>query len=311
MPAKKITKKITKKTTKKIHHKKRNFFRNLGGVNKGTVYVVVIMICLIFAGYIMVGGTLPTKIPKPNNNLVSLVFPADQPAKSTLQMGTFYGATLTPIPTKSSSLPQPSTSPYNPTLIDCGYGGTNPQQPMIWGYTIDSTPASANTIALKVFYTHTFALSLGVGNVSQMTTHPAQHITNPNVGSTGPSLFLTDISTSTTDKSGDSEAGGQANTPSDIYGTWKSDGAQNPDENQTNLGTGADPWPPSNGPSGGHNTNFTSEIIWKLSEIKAIDPATKQYLALQSGHTYRGEIILQDGENPNNKQAMCITFIHQ
>jgi hypothetical protein len=297
---------------KKIHHKKRNFSRNRGDVNKGTVYVVVILIGLIFTAYIMIGGTLPTKIPKPNNNLVSLIFPINQPATSSLQMHTFYGATSAPNETGSSPQPEPTNSPYNPTFVDCGYG-TNPQQePIIWGFTIDSSPASANTIALKAFYTHTFALSLGAGpGISQMTTHPTEHITNPHVGNNGPSLFLTDISTSTTDKSGDSEAGGQPNKPSDIYGTWKADGAQNPEENQTDLGTGADPWPPSNGSSGGHNTNFSSEIIWKLLGVKAIDPTTKQYLALQAGHSYRGEIIMQDGENPNNKEAMCITFANQ
>jgi hypothetical protein len=304
MPSKKAIKKIIKKR----NHKKRNFFRNRGGVNKGTIYVVVIMICLVFAAYIMVGGTLPAKIPKPNNNLVSLIFPPDQPAASSLQLHTFYGATLTPNPTQPTSLPQPTTSVYNPTLIDCGYGAS-PQQPMIWGYTVDSTPASANTVALKIFYTHTFALSLGTGgNISQMTTHPTDHITNPNVGNTGPSLFLTDITTSLTDKSGDFESGGKANTPSDVYGTWKSDGAPNPAQNQTDLGAGADPWPPANGPSGGHNTNFSSEIIWKLSGVKATDPANKQYVALQSGHTYRGEVILQDGESPGSKTTMCITF---
>jgi hypothetical protein len=268
------------------------------------------MITLIFAAYILVGGTLPTKLPKPNYNLVSVIMPPDnQPATSSLQMHTFYGTIFTPAPQQPGQQIQPTESPYHPISMDCGHQSTNPQQEaIIWGYIIDSTPSSANTIALKVFYTNKFALG---GIASPMTNHPAGHITNPNVGNTGPALFLTDITTIRNETSGDSESGGQSNKPSDVYGTWKADGAQNPAENQTDLGQGADPWPPANGSTGPHITNFTSEIIWKLSGLKAIDPGTKQYLALQPGHTYRSETILQDGENPNHKETMCITFVNQ
>ena len=276
----------------------RNFFNNRGGIDKGSVYVVVIMIILIFAGYILVGGTLPTKIPKPNYNLVSLIMPPNQPAASSLQMHTFYGVIPTPKPIQPSI--NPTDSPYNPTFLDCGYNSIPQEAPMIWGYIIDS--------ALKVFYTNKFALSLGSGTISQMTKHPTDHITNPNTGPGGPALFLTDITTAIADKSGDAESGGQLNSPSDVYGTWKASGAINPAENQRDLGPGADPWPPANGPAGKPFTNFTSEIIWRFPELTAIDPATKQYLALQPGHTYRGEIILNDGENPSRTQRMCITF---
>ena len=105
-----------------------NFFNNRGGIDKGNIYVIAIMTLLIFSGYILVGGTLPTKLPKMNQNLVSLIMPSTQPATSSLQMHTFYGVTPTPKPIQTQPQTQPANSPYNPTLIECGNQSTNLQQ---------------------------------------------------------------------------------------------------------------------------------------------------------------------------------------
>jgi hypothetical protein len=286
----------------------KNVSNNKAGIDKGSVYVLVILFLLVFAAYILVGGVLPTKLPGANYNLVSVITPVNQPTTSSLQMHAFFGATFTPVPIGSSHQPTPTTSPYNPAFVDCGYQSSSQEVPLIWGYTIDSTSASGNNVALKIFYAYKYALSLGSGTVSLMNDHPTDHVVNPKIGNNGPALFLTDITTIATDKSGDFELGGKVFRPSDIYGTWKSAGGKNPDANGIDLGQNADEWSPANAKAGSHDTTFGSEIIWKFSNLSAMDPSTKTYLHLQVGHSYRAEVILHDGENPDGTEALCVTF---
>jgi hypothetical protein len=73
-----------------------SFFNNRGGIDKGSLYLVVIMAILIFGSYTLVGGTLPTQFSEANYNPVSLSMPSNQPATSSLQMHTFYGVIPTP-----------------------------------------------------------------------------------------------------------------------------------------------------------------------------------------------------------------------
>lgn len=299
--------------------RRRKIFTNKGAViDKGAIYVVVILTLLIFGAYIMVGGTLPTKLPKVNTRLISVNAPAAEPTTAGLQLRTFYGATTTPHPTQ---LPLPTTSPNQPILVECNSQITGTQEvEMLWAYSLEATPASGNQIALKAFYTNKYALLLGSGAVSAMKQHPADHIANPALGDTTvkdidnfplfPAVFLTDITTVPADTSGDAKNGGRPNNPSDVYGTWKAAGAQDPAQNNANLGQGADTWPPANGPGAGvHDSEFTAEIIWKLSNIQAIDPTTKLYAPIQPGHRYRAQIVLHDGGNPRDVGVACLNFL--
>lgn len=300
--------------------KKINIFQNKGAIiDKGAIYVVVILTLLIFAAYVLAGGTLPSKLPKVNVNLISIKTSVPEPSKSSLQLYTFSGVTVTPRPTLA---PYPIDTTNQPVLANCSSNIKGKQEPeMIWSYSINSSPASDNKIALKIFYTNKHALLLGSGtSVSPMNNHPADHVSSPNIGDTNikdsnnfpifPAIFLTDITTLPNDTSGDAKSGGEANAPDDIYGTWKKAGANNPVENNLNLGPGADTWPPANGPgSGAHDYNFTSEIIWKLTKIKAKNPVTGLNEPLWPGHRYRGQIILHDGGNPSDIGITCINFI--
>lgn len=119
----------TKKQTKKA--KLNRFFHRLqkGKIERGAIFVVIILVTLMFAAYIFVGGTLPTKLPGANNNLVVVAPPSLQPAKNNLQLYTFSGATVTPVPTSvppssnqtgSSGYPDQTNyfSPYGVTTIN-------------------------------------------------------------------------------------------------------------------------------------------------------------------------------------------------
>jgi parallel beta-helix repeat protein len=295
--------------------RKKILFTNRGSIiDKGAIYVVVILTLLIFGAFIFVGGTLPTKLPKPNTDLVNLTPPKIEPTKTGLQLYTFSGVTLTPTPTRP---PPPLSFPILKS-IGCGRQIIGKQEPsMIWGYTLDSTQASGNELALKVFFTNKHALLLGVGNISPLGKSPS-HISTPLLGDTTirdidnfpihPAIFATDITTHTTNISGDAQSGGQPNTPDTVYGAWKAAGAPDPVANGMSRTPLSDPWPPANGPPGTHASDFTAELVWKLSNVRARDPVSNQYLAPQPGHKYRVQIALHDGEDPTDVGVACLEF---
>lgn len=287
---------------------------NKGKIGRGAIFVVVILTTLIFTGYLFVGGTLPTKLPKINRNLdtVQLVPITPGVAQNSLQLYTFTGATVTPRPTLLPNAPPPTNgvpmaSAQCPTLK----GKENPE--MVWSLGIATTKASGNQQALIVHYTAAHPILLGSGAVTQMQKFPADHAANPNVGNVNikdqdsfpfsPAVFITDITGNPNDTSGDAQSGGVPQNPSDIYGAWKAAGAVNPSApNYPQLSGGDDqPWPPANGPGGGsRDTTWGAEVIWKTATLK-----TKTGQALQAGKTYRMQIVLHDGQGTGNVAQIC------
>jgi len=311
---------FSKKLQKKI--KKINFNNKGAVIDKGSIYVMVILTILIFGGYIMVGGTLPTKLPKLNTTLVNIVGITPEPSKASLQMQTFYGVTPTPYPTP---IPAATGSPNDPRLVDCARAVTGTQEnQMIWGYAYSSTASSDNENALKVFYTSQDAMLLGSGAVTQMINHPADIAANPSVGNEAardnnnfpyfPSVYLTDITDRPSDVEGDAQEGGFANKPDIVYGAWKAQGAANPEANGQDLTAQADGWPPANGPGdGSHNTTFSAEAVFKISSLQAYDSAqgawpTKTFVPVQAGRSYRAQIILHNGSDPTAVGIACVTL---
>lgn len=294
-------------------------------IDRGAIFVVIFLVTALTLGYLMVGGTLPTKLPGYNNNLVNVVIPTPQPAKNNLQLYTFSGATITPYPTMAGGpLPAKSTIPVQ--QVDCNHVLTGSQEPgILWAYDLAMSPAAGNQLALRVFYDDEHALTLGAGNVSPMTKQPADHISKPNVGDLtqrdpnklpfAPVVFLTDNTTNPSSNTGDGENNGTPLPPSDVFGSWKALGGIDPVQpNATNMG-GADPWPASNGPVdtglggvGGiemdfaHDLDYTSEILWKISDLKANGQA------LVPGHTYRAEFVIHDGDSTGDIGEACVNI---
>lgn len=282
-----------------------------GKIERGVIFIVVIIITLIFLGYMFVGGNLPTELPQPNSNLVQIISPSFKPAQNALQMYTFQGVTVTPYPTLNVNVPQPKNSlPLTPASC---YSRAKSNFDMVWAYGVAQTAGSGNQQALIVYYIAKNAMLLGAGSPTAMKKFPSDHVSNPNVGNTGtkdqynlpyfPAVFITDITTNARATSGDSENGGTAQQPDDVYGAWKALNGQDPsDPNYPDLGPGADNyWPPSNGPgSGSHVTTFAAEVIWQVRSLK-----TNTGASLESGHKYRLEIVLHDGNNPPEVAEFC------
>lgn len=101
---------MRKKGRNQIQYKYTKFEK--GTIERGAIFIVIIIMTLVFAAYIFVGGTLPTKMPGTNNNLVVLIPPSKQPARSNLQLYTFSGATVTPFPSIPQNQIAASGMPY-------------------------------------------------------------------------------------------------------------------------------------------------------------------------------------------------------
>lgn len=281
-----------------------------GRVGRGTIFVVVILVTLIFGGYLFVGGTIPEKIPKTRTEgIVSIDTSQTYPQEDSLQLHYFRGVTITPYPTLAPAVPGPEVVPV--TEAECGHGITGIAKPdLIYAYRIASTPASGNQQSLQVFYAGTDAIPVGT---QDMTQRPTQHLVRPPVNPNNkdpngypisPSVFVTDITANAGDTSGDAQGGGIAQFPSDVYGAWRTEtGRSSTVPNAQNLGPGADLWPAANGPGGGgRRTDWSAQLIWKIAEMK-----TNTGAALTAGNTYRMQIVLHEGTNNDEIAEVCIT----
>jgi hypothetical protein len=115
-----------------------------------------------------------------------------------------------------------------------------------------------------------------------------------------PSLFITDISNNSNNRSGDWQFGGTAIAPSGVFGTWKPftrtvdyttstptitvTPPSDPAKNNWSLGAGSD-----STPTVLSNEGYGAEIRWSLSDLQ------NQGLILP-GHTYRFYVIVHDGD---------------
>lgn len=122
-----------------------------------------------------------------------------------------------------------------------------------------------------------------------------------------PALFVTDITGNPGNTSGDWQNGGTPVTPTAIFGVWKAavknvdiTGATpvvkvvpdaDPTPNGTNLG--GIPTPPgvtyTDGGCGGGVCQYSAVVSWKISQ-----------LGLTSGHTYRFQFMVHDGDQNNS-----------
>ena len=191
---------------------------------------------------------------------------------------------------------------------------------------------------ISLFYDDEHALTLGVRStvvksasgttttdypVSELPAVPSS-VTNPATGTNilsgdqsgldsslrpmWPALFITDLTSDPTSRSGDWQMGGVPYNPSAVYGTWKAavrnvDTTQSPplvsitpDEdpakNNQVLGTGAATFP-----SGIKDEGFGAEVRW--------------YVSLLPGHSYRLQVMVHDGDQNKvggDSGEACVTF---
>jgi hypothetical protein len=167
--------------------------------------------------------------------------------------------------------------------------------------------------------------------VTPLTTNPGS-TTSPQVGCptcTGdqadvdvsgrpifPALFVTDITTNSSNTSGDWQNGGTAIPPDAVFGTWKAavktvDKTKTPNvitvtpdadpaKNNYNLGPGSDPVP-----AGLVNQGYGAEARWAVSNL------TYQGNPLVGGHTYRLYFMVHDGDQNKaggDSGQACVTI---
>lgn len=228
------------------------------------------------------------------------------------QMHTLGFLTITPSPMLT---PVPTTG----AIQDCGITNIATTEPeVLYAYALDQNGAGPAGLKLKLFADDESTIPLG--NAPAMTKQPTDSITSPNVGTTTvdaykfpffPAVFVTDItSPNQNSTSGDAQNGGRAYPPDQVFGSWKPYRGQDTQKNNTNLGTGADPWPPqSNNASAanghrGFDTSYTSEIIWNMSNLSL----NSQPLASQHGHQFRVQFGVHDGDqNGTDLGYGCVT----
>jgi hypothetical protein len=185
-------------------------------------------------------------------------------------------------------------------------------------------PAGALPMAsVRVFYNDEHALTLGVRSVavktasgttttdypvSSLTSDPgsviaAQTGANELTGNQSgfdqslrpmwPVLFVTDVTSDPSSRSGDWQMGGKPYSPTAVFGSWKAAVRTvdttvspatvaiapdaDPAKNNWNLGTGSDPVP-----TGLANEGFGAEVRWDVS--------------LAPGHSYRFQAMVHDGD---------------
>ncbi len=190
-------------------------------------------------------------------------------------------------------------------------------------------------LTLSLWYTDEHAMTLGIREVdvvsSAGTTTPTSYgvaslasvpsaLANPQVGATSlsgdqagtdtascpggapgscgrpiwPSVFITDITSNPNATSGDWQFGGTPVAPHSVIGTWKS--AVRTVDNTTSPATitvtpDADPSPNGTSleglmfPSGFSSQGYTAVVSWEMSR-----------LGLVSGHTYRLQFMVHDGD---------------
>jgi hypothetical protein len=185
-------------------------------------------------------------------------------------------------------------------------------------------PAGAVPLAIvRLFYNDEHALTLGVRSVavttasgtattdypvSALASNPgsvtnAETGTNELVGDQSgldaslrpmwPVLFLTDVTSDPSSRSGDWQLGGRPIPPTSVFGTWKAavrtvdktaspatvtiTPDADPAKNNWSLGTGSDPVP-----SGLKNEGFGAEVRWEVT--------------LAPGHSYRLQVMVHDGD---------------
>ncbi len=136
---------------------------------------------------------------------------------------------------------------------------------------------------------------------------------------TAPTIYLTDITSNAAATGGDWEHGGQpgATGATGLYGSWTNTSGTNPvNKNDWNLGPNADPIPATDA-FGGTTTSFDegygAEVNWNVSGLKAYDPTTSTFVAVQPGHTYRAQSMTHDGDQNHTSGGgdvgeVCTTF---
>jgi|GEM_PF-1269465 len=260
---------------KKNAKKKLFKSRHTGKVDRGSIFIVAIIATLAFVGYSFVGGVLPTELPGPNNNLVVVQPPTLGPAQKNLQLYTFLGATLTPLPT---------SSPQQPSL--CNNKSVNTEPDILVGYSPAAGQSIDATGQIKVWVNDEGApiiapneqINPGTG---QITTPGDRTAKAPDGYLWEPALYIAPQT---------AESGGTPHFPDYIKGDYNSSGQG---KGAGSKSAPIDPVPANSKPLKEH---YTAEDIWNVSELN-LPPGT-----------YTAEFVIHDGDDDRGVGCVSITI---
>lgn len=307
----------------KIKLKQFNAEKESGKIDRGSIFVVVFLVCLITLGYLFVGGEIPTKIPyKKNMNYLMVNQIPAEPSRSTLQMNWLRGVTLTPVPTMPSGDPRVSQIPLTVSACDALALQGTAEQEMIWNVRAVKSPASGDNWSIQAFYADDRPVHL---TDTAQTKSPADHKTNfrwqttPRLDESKlpvtPVLCgITDVTDTTITPPAYTIPMCQATyiQPFEAYGTWKPERVtETTPPNGQNLGPGADLWPPNNIPSNSHDFTWTTELIWYMSDLYSfnLSQLTTAGTPLMANHKYRMQLVTHDGSDTPTHGSYCLEFI--
>lgn len=273
-------------------------FRKLKSFKKpqrgSILYIVLVLVVFIF-GLMLIGGKAYQQ-KKYNDIFVPDSTKGDK-VRETLQL---------------------KTIPFKKAEFGCGYDERSyrGEPNIIWAVYPDPGGTIKKGESIKVWYTDELPLTLGAGSISPNTNN-SDHVSDPNIGDPNakapegsffpvfPALFITDITTDLNDKSGDAQKGGTPHKPSDVYGVWKALGGSSTAlfYNGLNLPPEAGEFPKKSNVSFNKNFSHPAEdqtsalIVWKVDS-----------LGLTSGHSYRAQFIIHDGDQAGDIGEGCMTI---
>ena len=229
-------------------------------------------------------------------------------------------------------------------VVDCGYPYTSSNN-ILTSVTFNESgvlraiepSGSASSGVVRMFYNDEHAMTLGVRSVvvasssgttttnytvSSLSVDPGS-VTSPQTGTNilagdqngldqslrpmWPALFITDVSSDPTSRTGDWQQGGRPTGPNVVYGTWKAavrtvDTTVSP--NTVTITPDADPakngWTlggPDSAPQGLSNEGYGAEVVWNV-------PFT-------AGHSYRVQVLVHDGDQNQaggDSGEACVLF---
>jgi hypothetical protein len=229
-------------------------------------------------------------------------------------------------------------------IVDCGYPYSSSSN-VLTSVTFNESgvlraiqpSGSSSSGVVRLFYNDEHAMTLGVRSVvvtsasgttttsytvSSLSSDPGS-VTSPQTGTTmlagdqsgldqslrpmWPVLYVTDVTTDPTSRSGDWQQGGQPKGPNAVYGTWKAavrtvDTTVSP--SKVTITPDADPakndWTlggPDSAPQGLSDEGYGAEVVWNVSFV--------------AGHSYRVQVLVHDGDQNQaggDSGEACVLF---
>jgi len=260
---------------RKTSKKKKGFFKHLQKGTTGNIFIVGILVLLLTAAAVTVGG-LPSMLSPHDGTQVKILPPAQDAQHNNLQLETFGFVTIAPTPT--------SAPPASSQL--CQSGGVNNEPEILVGYS----PAPGQTVSatgqIKVWVNDEGAPIIAPNeqidaSTGQITTPGDRTAKAPDNYLWEPALYISPQT---------AESNGTPHFPNYVKGDYNN---APPDKGAGTKGPQIDPVPAGSVIS----ESYTAEYIWNVTS-----------LGLAAG-TYQAEFVIHDGDR--DRGIGCVSIVIQ